>query len=437
MNRVFLSIFFLAVMGASFGLAFAEESCLSCHEEKTPGIVRYWKESIHFKKEVGCTDCHGNDAEANHRREVIVDAARCGACHKRAFSEHSLSKHGIGAKSGRGCTRNIGKSSVTDESCIFCHTTGSTKPLATAQCGMFLSQSPEMQRQGCDSCHRVESRCDTCHTKHGTDLTLARKPETCGTCHMGPDHAQLEMWESSSHGVIYRQGGERSAPSCATCHMNGGSHNVSRGITVGLSEEAAEIKKRERDFMLSVCSGCHTATLARRSLDDADKVELQSWALVEEARNIVTELNNEGLLVPSPSERPPHPLFGKDFVIGHQMLYENLSLVESLYFKMKQFSYMSAYKGAFHQNPDYAHWYGNAPLKLALSEIKSEASLLRQMNTLKKRIENLTGEAEPREGEAREIERSLRELREKRLRGEISEKEYRELKESVLKEKGL
>ena len=71
------------------------------------------------------------------------------------------------------------------------------------------------------------------------------------------------------------------------------------------------------------------------------------------------------------------------------MLYENLSSVESTLFKMKAFYAISAYKGVFHQNPDYAHWYGNAPMKLALSEIRSQAALLRKVEAIKKRVDNL------------------------------------------------
>ena len=57
---------------------------------------------------------------------------------------------------------------------------------------------------------------------------------------------------------------------------------------------------------------------------------------------------------------------------------------------MKKFYYVITYKGVFHQNPDYAHWYGNAPLKLALSEIRSEAALLKELKLLRDRINNLS-----------------------------------------------
>jgi hypothetical protein len=65
-------------------------------------------------------------------------------------------------------------------------------------------------------------------------LEEARKPETCGQCHLGPDHPQVEIYEESKHGNIYFSSGESwnwvdddwgvddvDAPTCATCHMSG------------------------------------------------------------------------------------------------------------------------------------------------------------------------------------------------------------------------
>ena len=415
----------------------AEDKCLGCHEQKTRGIVNYWKESRHAKEQVVCVSCHGGDVEANHNRSVVVTSTKCGECHKKALTDHSMSKHGIGLKSGRGCTRKLEISPEQKKTCTFCHDEGSAQPRINTECAMFLAQSPQMQRQGCNACHRVEDRCDTCHSKHGTDTSLARMPETCGTCHMGPDHAQLEMWESSPHGVLYRRAGEAAGPSCATCHMKGGSHNVSTGITAGIPETSMPLKKQERALMLDTCASCHTRSMAGKNLEDADMLEKQSTALLAEARSIVQQLQTEKLLSPTADERPPHPLFGKNFVIGPHMLYENLSTVESLYFRMKQFYYMNAVKGAFHQNPDYTHWYGNAPLKLTLSEIRSEASLLRNIDLIARRLDNISSACTSTDAAADGFKKKLRNLHEMKLKGEISEKDFQELKNSLMKEKGL
>ena len=155
-------------------------------------------------------------------------------------------------------------------------------------------------------------------------------------------------------------------------------------------------------------------------------------------QSIIEGLQKEGLLYPGTAERPAHPLFGDKFVIGPHMLYENLSSVESLFFRMKQFYYLTSYKAVFHQNPDYAHWYGNAPMKLTLSEIKSEAILLRKIDTLTKRLDLLGPAAGPEgDGEGSALKKMLRDLQERRLKGEITEKEYETDKRKLLDEKGL
>ncbi len=435
--RTLSAFIFTLLMVSAASPVSAEDPCLACHEEKTRGIVDYWRASRHASEKVTCVSCHGGDVDANHDKSVVVTAAKCGECHRKAFKDHSLSRHAIGLKSGRGCTRNVETSPDRNKSCTFCHEAGSSQPRVNTECAMFLAQSPPMQRQGCDACHRVEDRCDTCHTKHGTDIMLAKMPETCGTCHMGPDHAQFEMWEASTHGVLYRRSGGKDGPSCATCHMQKGSHNVSVGIATGISDTAPLQKKQERALMLDVCASCHTRSLAGRNLEDADRIERQSAALVAEALSIVQQLQAERLLSPSPEERPAHPLFGRNAAAGPHMLYEDLSTAESLYFKMKQFHYMNAVKGAFHQNPDYTHWYGNAPLKLTLSEIKSEAALLRGMDLLRRRLDNLSAAGASGDAEADVLKKKLRDLNERRLQGGISETDYQKLRDSLMKEKGL
>ena len=45
--------------------------------------------------------------------------------------------------------------------------------------------------------------CTACHTRHTSSIEVARLPTTCGQCHMGPDHSQLEIYEESKHGVLF------------------------------------------------------------------------------------------------------------------------------------------------------------------------------------------------------------------------------------------
>jgi hypothetical protein len=230
------------------------------------------------------------------------------------------------------------------------------------------------------------------------------------------------------------------SPDCTTCHMPEGNHDVSTGITMGLGgqEYPRKVRERQRAKMLAICSNCHTKSFSMISLEDGDAMQLQAKEIVDEAASIIKGLEKDGLLIPSPAVRPAHPLSMNKLEIGPQMLYEDLSRVEAVFFRMKKFYYVMTYKGVFHQNPDYAHWYGNAPLKLALSEIKSEAALLRELKNLRERIDNLSAFGKTgRDNNQHTLRTNLAHLRELYLRGDLSEEEFRKRKNDLLDRHGL
>jgi ribosomal protein L40E len=409
-------------------LAGGAASCQPCHAKETPLAVKVWAESAHGRAKVGCAECHGAGGAANHpagTARAPVDATACRRCHAKAAAEHAASKHGIGFVAGTGCTRNAKGAAADASGCATCHEAGTTKLRAQAHCARFLAQSPAMQRQGCTACHAVETRCDSCHGAHRTERAVAADPGTCATCHMGPDHAQYEMWKTSRHGVLWALKGPEAAPDCATCHMPGGTHDVGRGISMDLAGKAypKERRDRERERMLDVCARCHARPLAARSLADGDAIQRESKALLDEGAAIVKDLDALGLLEPSPATRPPHPLSGPKLELGPQMLYEDLSPPEVIFFRMKKFAYVTAYKGVFHQNPDYAHWYGNAPLKLGLSELRGEAARLRRVRLLEERLAAPgAAPASATAGPATDaLRQELRALREQRVRGALDD----------------
>jgi len=82
--------------------------------------------------------------------------------------------------------------------------------------------------------------CNACHAKHSFRASMARQPENCGKCHLGPDHPQMEVYNESKHGITYysamKDAGYNGmnimkagqwvlgkdyyyAPTCSTCHM--------------------------------------------------------------------------------------------------------------------------------------------------------------------------------------------------------------------------
>lgn len=416
MNKILLAA---ALWGASVAVAFAApQSCLSCHQEKTPAAVKRWQESAHAKAGVGCEACHGTDHEKMLKGEAVVDMKICAPCHKKAFDEHQSSRHGMGLHSGWGCTRSlIGRN---PSECAFCHQEGDDLPRSEVQCARFLKQSSEMGQIGCSYCHSVESACDSCHSSHSTDLAIVRNPNSCAKCHMGPDHPQWEMWQTSQHGTLNVSLGKETGPDCLTCHMPKGTHNVSLGITMssgGVPYDAAK-RAKGREEMMKICSACHAPGFVRRELERDDAVRSQSLVILKEAEKIIWDLNDRKLLDPMPDQRPPHPLSGPRLVTDAQMLYEDTSHIERIFFKMKKYDYARTVKGAYHQNPAYTHWYGNAELKMDLVDIKAEASRLKGA---KKAGEPVVG-----------AEDELSALKRKFERGAISEAEYAKEKKRVL-----
>jgi len=417
--RLWLALAALALLPA---LAAAED-CLPCHEQKTPGAVRQWQTSAHAGK-VGCADCHGSDHAAIDAGQAAVDAATCGRCHAAAYDQHRQSRHGMGLHSGWGCTRNL--TGRDQRECAFCHDQGSSKPLSTVACARFLTQSSAVGALGCNRCHQVESSCASCHGNHLTDLAAVRDPNVCATCHMGPDHAQWEMWQTSRHGTLYASLGADAGPTCQSCHMPTGSHDVSVGLTMtpGGALYPQEEQEARRAAMLERCTPCHGRNFAARELTQGDTIRSESLALVKEAEAIIWDLNDRGLLDPMPQQRLPHPLRGQQLVTDSQMLYENTSHIERLLFKMKKYDLAKTVKGAYHQNPAWMHWYGNAELKMDLVDIRAEASRLKKQGTAQAPAAAETA--------GDRIERELEVLKNRFERGAIDAQTYQQEKERLL-----
>lgn len=351
-------------------------ACVACHRERHPGVVAQHLASRHARQDVGCADCHGDDHERIFREKGRVPASRCGDCHPRETAEFLRSPHADATRQALGAAR-------------------------------LTMQIPAMQRRGCLACHSQgllepgttetpdEARCTACHGGHRFSSADARQPESCGLCHRGPDHPHVEAWEASPHGVAWRasHGDERQAPTCSTCHMPGGSHDVGRGITLGTSGSGAvlegepapipmrtltrEAQAKERAAMLAVCTRCHTERAARGALDDADAIKRECDRLVGLGAELVRRLGTDHLLDPDPGERPPHPTAGHALVLGGAMLFENQSEAERLFFDVAKFAHAITFKAAYHQSPDWTHWLGIARLKSGLEALKAEDRRLR------------------------------------------------------------
>ena len=181
------------------------------------------------------------------------------------------------------------------------------------------------------------------------------------------------------------------APRCVTCHMPGGTHNSSFGIARGpagtrsavvdLKEVpiSKEEEERRREEMIGVCTGCHSRRFAREQLENADRVKEEGFQLQEKGKEVIREVEKEGLLYPSITERLPHPTEGRQLVLADPQLYIGTSHIERLFFTMFKFHNIRVWKSGYHFSPAYTHGHGWEEMQLDLIDVQDEASKLREL----------------------------------------------------------
>jgi hypothetical protein len=337
-------------------------ACLPCHRVVNPLLVKDWGKGAHAREGYLCNTCHGLDHNEINTRKAAVSAGTCAPCHKEEYKTFLEGKHAKAAVSAKENAR-------------------------------YHVLTVDMQQKGCDACHGIgrdnawdksTGKCDSCHTRHTLSVAEAREPGACGTCHMGPDHPQIEMYQTSKHGVVYQQskGSTDRGPTCQFCHglLEPKNHNVSLGVAHGLSGQTleADVFKQRRAFMVGQCSKCHSAWYAKRNLRAADNILAQSTEMLTQAQRTLEDLYKGGFLDDALKNCKPNPVTGKVFEIGPNMLYSNEQpFIMNEFFKLKKYYYVKTWKGAYHSNPDYAHWYGWAEFNLSFNAIMDEARKMR------------------------------------------------------------
>ena len=195
---------------ATASMVRATGKCAECHSTRQYSIVHEYELSAHAAKGVSCLECHQpaqNQEQSDHHGFVIaksVTAANCRGCHEMQYQQFLRSRHaapswaavygekGLSAEqshlrevspwskqAGRQCSGCSGRRASVVSGCVKCHGVG--KPNADDSIG----------------------NCTACHTRHTSSIEIARMPTTCGQCHMGPDHSQLEIYNESKHGVMF------------------------------------------------------------------------------------------------------------------------------------------------------------------------------------------------------------------------------------------
>lgn len=241
------------------------EACIGCHRLYTPGIVEDWMKSLHSKtspslalkkpeierrisaKEVpsrlknivvGCYECHSLNTERHkdsfdhmgYKINVVVSINDCSTCHPVEAQEYSESKK---AYASINLTKNpvyhslvetiISKKTVEDgrilqkdtsdftrqETCFSCHGTevkvDGMKEVDTEIGKIMLPVLKNWPNQGVGRVNPDGSMgaCTACHPRHSFSIKIARKPDTCGQCHLEHDVPAYNVYKESKHGNIY------------------------------------------------------------------------------------------------------------------------------------------------------------------------------------------------------------------------------------------
>jgi hypothetical protein len=225
------------------------QACIKCHADESPGIVGEWKKSAHNGKKqvVDCYDCHkakegekwAYKHEKHNGKDIFITTLptpkNCATCHKEEVAQQQPSHH---AKAGQilGSLDNImgeviGGPAAVNAGCRQCHGgevildhRGKPTPETWPNTGIGRG-NPDGSLGSCSACH----------ARHRFSSAQARTPDTCGKCHLGPDHPQMEVYNESKHGILYRAHVDEmnlkskkwvagvdytAAPTCATCHMS-------------------------------------------------------------------------------------------------------------------------------------------------------------------------------------------------------------------------
>lgn len=373
-------------------------TCVECHVTETHGIVADWDGSRHAEEGVSCIDCHQVEADSpmalsgveGHEDltvtlSMLVAPATCAECHEDQVAEFHASGHERAAlqyvegadgrnmiamntlmyhHEGRGNEEFGGAPEETG--CMQCH--GSM--IVVDENGHPTPETYPSAGVGTIYPTGEVGNCTVCHTRHKFDIAEARKPEACASCHLGPDHPDIEIYENSKHGQIFATEGEEwvwdspsgewepgdyRAPTCATCHMSGigdleTTHNVTQRLKWNLWAKTSKVRDSDdvmdlwygdgeagRAEMEQVCSECHSSTHTENFFASGDKAvmlyNVEYWEPVEAMR---VELADAGLLKENPWE--------DGFMIQHYYIWHHDG--------------RRARQGALMGGPDWAHWHG-------------------------------------------------------------------------------
>ena len=365
----------------------ATGKCAECHRRETSAVLHEFEMSVHAARDVNCLDCHrplaGQESMPHRGFEIArhLTAANCRQCHATEYRQYERSRHAAPAWAAVS-----GPKDFTPEQIAFAEQfhQGAVKRDANA---LAEIEGPAAINRGCYQCHDIGrpnpdgsiGTCTACHARHAASVELARTPETCGQCHMGPDHSQIEIYDESKHGVMFAAQEhllkldadprtltthDMFVPTCATCHMSGinglkVTHDPSERLSWYLANAVSEKRPnylRAQANMKQVCAQCHTQTLVDRVYAQAEDVVANTNAKVLAAKAIVDGLHKEGVVSGPPFSNP----------------------IDFTYFDLWHYDGRTSKHGAFMGGADFVQWHGNYGLLQKTIQLQHDAAELRR-----------------------------------------------------------
>jgi len=197
------------------GLSMAD-NCYDCHsswedEDTSPSAL--FKTDVHYKAELGCSDCHGGDPNLDDMDEVrkskgwkgvpgtLQIPEFCGSCHS---DPTYMIKHN--------------PSLPTDQ----------LEKYRTSIHGKNLYGKKDKKVATCVSCHSVHNI--QSHLMPGSSVYALNIPKTCAHCHADAEYMksygiptdQYDDFVKSTHGKALLVNKDLGAPACNDCHGNHG-----------------------------------------------------------------------------------------------------------------------------------------------------------------------------------------------------------------------
>ena len=364
----------------------ATGKCAECHANQQYSVVHEYELSKHAAKGISCLDCHQpqqGQQKKEHNGFVITTAitpGSCRPCHEQIYQEFLRSRHAAPSWAAV-----FGEKGLTPEQADFAekYHPGYVKRPANA---LAQLEGASAISGGCAQCHSVGKpqddgtvgNCTACHTRHTSSVAVARLPRTCGQCHMGPDHSQIEIYEESRHGILFAAQQKslnlaaepRSlttrdmfVPTCATCHMSGingqkMTHNPGERLSYFLADAVSKQRPNYQQAQLNmkqICNQCHTRSLIERIYSQAEQVLASTNEEVQKAQDLVAGLRKDGIIGTKAYQQPI------DFVL----------------FDLWHYDGRTSKHGAFMGGADFVQWHGNYELLKKQVELNAMAEELR------------------------------------------------------------